>query len=184
MRFAKLALAALMITSAAHAQVPGPDVAGAKSKLEAWFMGYEFVPTSDHYKALGPALSPALAIIAFDEAAHPLTRARAVSSMVHAPNDYTKNALVRLLEDEKTPSLLQRKAVLVLADLWGAEHLALVVNVFTDARADLGLREACARALRGMGPVAYPERDRLLAMEKSPTVRGLLLLTKRVGATE
>jgi hypothetical protein len=187
MRTPKILLAALLLGSlsgSAIAQVPTGALNETRTTLEAWFLGYEFVPTATHYKALGPALGPALTALAFDDTAHLLQRARAVSSMVHAPSDLTEAALVRLVETEGTPSMLQRKAVLALTDVWGAKHLALVVSVFSEARADLRLREACARALRSMGPIAHPARDRLLRLEKAPTVRGLLLETKRVGATD
>ena len=65
----------------AAAQVPTAGLDQAKATVESWFQGYEYVPGPVQYKAVGAALGPALAALAFDPAKHPLVRARAVSAM-------------------------------------------------------------------------------------------------------
>lgn len=153
----------------------------ARRTLEAWFAGYEFVPTAAHYARLGERLEPALLAIARDPAVHPLVQARAVSAMVHAAGAATEDALVGMLSDPDAASLLRRKAALVLAERSGARYLDLLVSAFGAAGDDVLLREACARALRTIGPPAYAARDTLYRETHQPTVKALLGETKRIG---
>ncbi len=152
----------------------------ARRTLEGWFAGFEFVPTGAHYARLGTALGPALVSIAEDRGAHPLVRARAVSAMVYASGRHSEDALVRLLSNADAISLLRRKAVLALVDRSGVRYLDLVVSAFA-ATDDVPLREACARALRSLGPAAYAIRDTLFRETNQPTVKALLGETKQIG---
>lgn len=156
-------------------------VSRARQTIEAWFAGYEFVPTDAHFARLGASLDPALVAIAVDGGAHPLVRARAVSSMVYARGPASERAMVDLVGRPDAPSLLRRKAVLALTARTGARYLDLVVSAFGSAGGDVPFREACARALREMGPVAHGVRDTLYRATAQPTVRGLLGETKQIG---
>ncbi len=156
-------------------------VSRTRRTLEAWFAGYEFVPTDDHFARLGVSIEPALVAIAADSDAHPLVRARAVSAMVHARGLATERAMVALLGHPDAPSLLRRKAVLALTERTGTRYLDLVVSAFGSAHGDVPLREACARALRAMGPAADQTRDTLYRATVQPTVKGLLGELKEIG---
>jgi hypothetical protein len=80
--------------------------------------------------------------------------------MVYAPGPATEAVLVQLAQADE--SLLQRKAVEVLALNHGDTHLDLVATVFINASQDLPLREAAARALAHMpGEAALDLRARL-----------------------
>ena len=154
---------------------PSPEAA-----VRALLSGYEFVPTEAHFRAVGDNLGPVLVKAAQDPALGLLTRARAISAMVHVPPQKTHDVLINLAADSGTPSVLRRKAMFVLADLHGDLHLDLVVSVFVSAPEDTLLREACARAFRSMGPAAYPTRSELFRQEKAPTVRALLRTDKAI----
>jgi hypothetical protein len=158
---------------------PAPDVATARKMLLAWFAGYELVPDEARFRRLGDALGPALRSIAADAGEGLLARARAVSALVYAPSAETSAALAALLDDATAPSLLKRKAVLVLGE-GGVAGLDRVVAVFEAARDDVPLREACARALRAMGDEAVAARATLVAGETAPTVLALLRGDKNV----
>ncbi len=174
-------------TAPGGAQIPGPTapalptptVAAARQSLKAWFAGYELVPDEARFRRLGEALGPALRSIATDAGEDLLVRARAVSALVYAPSTETSAVITALLDDAAAPSLLKRKAVLVLAE-GGIAGLDRVVVVFEAARDDLALREACARALRAMGDEALAARATLVAGERAPTVLALLRGDKNV----
>ena len=169
----------LALAGLAHAQAPSP--LEARDTVRQWFQGYEFVPTEGHFKRMGEHLGPALAAIALDGKDDLLARARAVSAMVYAPGPVTEAVLVQLAQADE--SLLQRKAVEVLALNHGDTHLDLVATVFINASQDLPLREAAARALAHMpGEAALDLRARLHGAEKSPLVKGLLAEHKDVRA--
>jgi hypothetical protein len=158
---------------------PAPDVATARKTLKAWFAGYELVPDEARFRRLGASLGPALRAIAADAHEDVLVRARAVSALVYAPSAETSAAIAALLDDAAAPSLLKRKAVLVLGD-GGVAGLDRVVATFEAARDDLALREACARALRAMGDEALAARATLVTNEQAPTVLALLRADKNV----
>ncbi|MCA9538001.1 MAG: HEAT repeat domain-containing protein [Myxococcales bacterium] len=168
---------------AGPALTPPPVVrpTDARETLRRWFQGFEFVPEEAHFRRLGDGLAPGLLALANDEA-QPLTiRARAVSSMIYADDAATGAWLVARLSDPDAPSLLRRKAALAVGERQGAAAIDLLASALINASDDVPLREACARALRGLGPVAYAARDALLKSETAPTVRGLLLDDKRIG---
>lgn len=173
--------AALCATSPALATPTAKAVAEAQRTLDGWFSGYEFVPEEKHYKRLGEALPYALLRMVVDPDLDLLKRARAVSALVYTPGPVVEEVLVRIAEDDGYDSLIRRKALLVLADNYGARHATLAVNVWASAPSDLLLREASARALRDMGPEAYAVREALLFREKAPSVRALLNEEKNVG---
>ena len=75
----------------------------------------------------------------------------------------------------------RRKAVLALTERTGTRYLDLVVSAFGSAHGDVPLREACARALRAMGPAADQTRDTLYRATVQPTVKGLLGELKEIG---
>jgi hypothetical protein len=166
---------------AAPAPPAAPDQPTARETLRRWFDGFEFVPQAHHYRTLGDALGPALLAIATDPAEHPVVQARAISAMVNATDPATADHLARLLDDPEAPSLLRRKAALAIAERNGAAVTDRLVQTLHNAGNDIALREACARALRSLGPAAYPARDALLRTETAPTVRGLLGAEKRIG---
>lgn len=153
----------------------------ARETLRRWFDGFEFVPQAHHYRTLGDALGPALLAIATDPAEHPVVQARAISAMVNATDAATADHLAHLLDDPEAPSLLRRKAALALAERAGPAVTDRLVQTLHNAGNDIALREACARALRTLGPAAYSARDALLRTETAPTVRGLLGAEKRIG---
>lgn len=160
---------------------PDPPTTTARETLRRWFDGFEFVPQAHHYRTLGDALGPALLAIATDPTEHPVVQARAISAMVNATDAATADHLARLLDDPEAPSLLRRKAALAIAERNGAAVTDRLVQTLHNAGNDIALREACARALRSLGPAAYPARDALLRTETAPTVRGLLGAEKRIG---
>lgn len=166
--------AALFLAGPATAAPSAKAVAAAQRTLDGWFSGYEFVPRPEHYKRLGEALPYALLALATDPEQDLLKRARAMSSLVYAPSPAVEAVLVQLAEDAEQPSVLRRKALAALADVYAERHVDLAVSVWATSPDDVLLREACARALRTMGPPAYPAREALLHREKAPTVRALL----------
>lgn len=189
-------LLALALASPAAAQVApdtapaAPDVTvpdakapgtTARDTVRRWFDGFEFVPTAEHYARIGAELGPALIAIAADPAEHPVVRARAVSAMAAATDAATLAHLGALLDDPDAESLLRRKAALALAERRGEAAIDRLAQALTNAPDDVPLREACARALRGLGPAAHATRDALLRGETAPTVRGLLGAEKRIG---
>jgi len=103
--------------------------------------------------------------------------------MVYAADVDTLGFVSALLADGSAPSLLRRKAALVLGERAGADATALLVSAFAAADDDTFVREACARALRRIGPAAYSARERLFIGETAPSVRALLREGKRVGET-
>lgn len=147
--------------------------------LRGWFRGYEFVPTEAQMTGLGPDLVPALITLAKDNT-QPIVQARAISSMVYARNDVTRLYLTQLAEDAAADSLLRRKAVLVLAEQYGVDVMALMRAVFVASPEDAPLREACARGLRAAGEAALPIRQDLLAAETVDSVKALLNLDKQI----
>lgn len=176
-----LIIKTILIALTSFAYAGDPAVGAARDTVRQWFRGYEFVPTEAHFKRIGEHLAPALASIAWDGKEDLLMRARAVSAMVYAPGPVTEAVLVQLAQADE--SLLQRKAVEVLALNHGDTHLDLVATVFINASQDLPLREAAARALAHMpGEAALDLRARLHGAEKSPLVKGLLAEHKDVRA--
>ncbi len=196
------ALAATVLTAAAaHAQTVAPGdgptltppgqqpgaapapqpAATARDTVRRWFDGFEFVPTEQHFRALGAALGPALIAIADDTTEHPVVRARAISAMVYADDPATLDHVTRQLDDPDGESLIRRKAALVLAERAGPAAIDRLAQTMTNAGDDVALREACARGLRTVGPAAIATRDALLRTETAPTVRGILLPDKRIG---
>lgn len=158
-----------------------PDAQTARQTLRRWFDGFEFVPRAEHYARLGPAAAPALIALAGDDAEHPVVRARAISAMVHLDDGASVEALAALLEDGDAPSILRRKAALVLAERQGPAAIDRLSTALVNAPGDVPLREACARGLRIIGEPAIAARDALLKVETAPTVRGLLGPDKRIG---
>ncbi len=158
-----------------------PDAATARQTIRRWFDGFEFVPRAEHFARLGPAAAPALIALADDTTEHPVVRARALSSMVYLDDPTSAAALARLLESPDAPSLLRRKAALVLAEREGPAAIDRLATALVNAPDDLPLREACARGLRTIGAPAIATRDALLRVETAPTVRGLLGADKRIG---
>ncbi len=163
------------------AAIPAPTADQARQTIRRWFDGFEFVPRAEHFARLGPAAAPALIALAGDAAEHPVVRARALSAMVHLDDPASLSTLAALLESPDAPSLLRRKAALVLAEREGAGALERLTQALLNAPDDVPLREACARGLRGLGPAAHEARDALLRVETAPTVRGLLGAEKRIG---
>ncbi|MFN3202923.1 MAG: HEAT repeat domain-containing protein [Bradymonadia bacterium] len=155
----------------------GPEV--AQKALESWFRGFEFVPTAAHFAQLGPDLEPALLTIARNHD-DMRVRARAISSMVYAPTPTVKRFLVELSTDASAVSLERRKAVLVLADLYGAEVLDTMVKVYDSAPTDAPLREACARGFRAAGEAGMPIRQQMLGRETVASVKALLNVDKQL----
>lgn len=180
MKTTTLMLCLALCAAPALAAPTAKEVAAAQQTLNSWFAGYEFVPDQSHYKRLGEALPHALRAIVADEDGDLIKRARAVSAMLYAPSPLIEALLVQLVENEAQESLLRRKGLLVLANSYGAEHAPLVYNVWVHSPDDLRLREACAHALRDMGPAGYGTRDSLLRLEKAPTVRAILNRDKTV----
>ncbi|MCB9535884.1 MAG: hypothetical protein H6704_06430 [Myxococcales bacterium] len=183
---------ALALTLGASATVAGPaaaqvsdphkQVIQARQALDAWFAGYEFVPEKRHFDGLGVGLGPALAQIVGDADAPLLSRARALSAMVYAPGPETEGALLLIARGANQPSLLRRKAVLVLGESYGPKHLGEIVDVYSQSPDDVPLREACARAIRFAGDQGKVLRTMMLRVEQAPTVRALLHDDKQIGA--
>ena len=166
---------------AATAQAPAPtrapdapkSVESAERTLKAWFAGYEFVPTDRHFARLGQFLAPALVRVA-ELDPNPLFQARAVSAMVHAPGPATEAWLTARLQAADRPSLLLRKAALVLGESYGAKHLELFGAALGQASDDVPLREALARAMLLAGEESKTLRRWILRFEQAPTVRAIL----------
>jgi hypothetical protein len=175
--------AAAALASPATAQVSDAQkqVVQARQALEAWFRGYEFVPEKRHFDRLGAGLGPALVQIVGQADGPLLTRARALSAMVYAPSPETEGALLLIARDANQPSLLRRKAVLVLGESYGPKHLGKIVDVYSQSPDDVPLREACARAIRFAGDEAKVLRTMMLRVEQAPTVRALLHEDKQIG---
>jgi hypothetical protein len=162
---------------------PGVDAASAKRTLASWFRGYEFVPTAADYQRLGPRLGPALVGLAEDTGLALTARARAVSAMTYAHDAATLGHLTGLLDAPSQPSILRRKAALALGQRAAEAAVSPLVDAFAGAGHDVFLREACARALRGIGPPAHAARETLFAIETAPSVRALLREGKQITGT-
>jgi len=152
-----------------------------RQRLLQWFSGYEFVPEASDYAGLGSHLGPALESIARDSSQDLVRRARAVSAMAYAIDQPTLSFVGALLADEGARPVLRRKAALVLGLRAGEGAVAALASAFGSAIDDVFLREACARALRQLGPAGDETRQRLLIAEKASSVRALLEARKRVG---
>lgn len=167
-------------TQAAAAQ-PIEDQARAKALLLQWFHAFEFVPSEMQMTRIAPeALTAALQAILADERLHPAVQARAVSSLVYAPDVAVEALLLTLVADGQRAESLRSKAALVLGEKFGAKHLAVLEATFEAADDDLHLREAIAQAIRKMGPEAHEVRERLWQREQSPAVRHWLSAEKNV----
>lgn len=178
------ASATLAGPAAAQVSDPQKQVVQAREALEGWFRGYEFVPEKRHFDRLGAGLGPALAQIVGQADGALLTRARALSAMVYAPSPETEAALLLIARDGSQPSLLRRKAVLVLGESYGPKHLGKIVDVYSQGGDDVPLREACARAIRFAGDEAKALRTMMLRVEQAPSVRALLNADKQIGADQ
>jgi len=179
--FVTIALAAPAVAQVA----PGADdkaAAQARQALEGWYRGYELVPTAEDFARLGPGLEGALIALLSDPKNDLLLQARVVSSLINVPTPRTETALLRLIENPVLPSLLRRKAALVLGESYGKRHLPVFVRLFGQARDDVPLREALARAVRFAGADGMPMRGLMLRIEDEPSVRALLREDKQIGA--
>ncbi len=178
-------VAAALATPAAAQVAPGANdkaVAQARQALLGWYRGYEFVPTAEHFARLGPGLEGALVALLSDPHNDLLLKARVVSSLINVSTPRTETALLRLLENPAMPSLLRRKAALVLGESYGKRHLGLFVRLFGQARGDVPLREALAQAVRFSGADGLPMRGLMLRVEDEPSVRALLHEDKQLGS--
>lgn len=166
----------------AVAGAQAPSVSAAKTTLTQWFNGYEFVPSAAYFKRVGPHLERALLDLAADTAQPLHIRARAISALVYSPSDTAGISLAMLAEMPGVSSLLRRKAVRVLGEVYQDRYLDLVVSVFNSAGADLPLKEACARSLASMpGQRAIDARAALHGKASNPLLRGALAPTKRIN---
>lgn len=164
----------------ALAAAQAPSAAAARDTLRTWFQGYEFVPQEAHFKRVGPHLEAALAGLALSDAEPLHVRARAISSLVWAPGEAAAHALVTVAESTEE-SLLRRKAVQVLGEVYQDRYLDLVVSVYESARDDVFLQEACARALKAMpGERAVAVRTALHNKAQSPIVKAQLAPPKAI----
>lgn len=175
-----MALLGLLLCPALAAAQAAPTTAAARDTVREWFQGYEFVPTEAHFKRVGPHLEVALATLALSDAEPLHVRARAISSLVHAPGEAAARALVMVAESQ-AESILRRKAVQVLGAVYQDRYLDLVVSVYESAAGDIYLQEACARALAAMpGQRAIDTRTALHHKAQHPMVRAQLAPPKRI----
>lgn len=152
----------------------------ARDTVRQWFQGYEFVPQEAHFKTVGPHLETALASLVLSDAEPLHIRARAVSSLVHAPGEIGARALV-LVAESRAESLLRRKAVRVLGEVYQERYLDLIVSVYEDAHDDIFLQEACARALAAIpGERAISVRTALHLKAQNPLVKAQLAPPKEI----
>lgn len=181
----RLIIALILMALPSLASAQAPSVAAAKTTVQQWFNGYEFVPTEAHFKRVGPHLERALIELAADSKLSIHVRARAVSSLVYTPTDSAGRALAIIAEANPLPvgdggSLLQRKAVRVLGAVFQDRYLDLIVSIYEHAT-DLPLKEACARALTDMpGERVAQVRDALYRKAQHPLLRGQLAPKKRI----
>lgn len=177
----RLFIVLILASMPAIASAQAPTAAAAQATLTQWFNGYEFVPDAADFKRVGPHLEPALLSLIAD-AQQPLhIRARAISALVYSPSTKAGIALAIVAEAADAESLLRRKAVRVLGEVYQDQFVDLVVSVFGSAGADLPLKEACARALAAMpGQRAIDARAALHAKASNPLIRGALAPAKRI----
>lgn len=162
------------------AAAQAPSAQAARDTVRQWFQGYEFVPQEAHFKRVGPHLEVALAGLALNDAEPLHVRARATSALVYAPGDAAAHALVTVAESQ-AESLLRRKAVRVLGEVYQDRYLDLIVSVYEDAHDDIFLQEACARALKAMpGDRAIAVRTALHHKAQSPLVKAQLAPPKEI----
>ena len=166
----------------AFASAQAPSVSAAKTTLTQWFNGYEFVPSAADFKRVGPHLESALIGLVGDGQQPLHIRARAISALVYSPSNTASMALVMLAESTTAESLLRRKAVRVLGEVYQDRYVDLVVSVYDNAGADLPLKEACAKSLAAMpGQRAIAARAALHGKASNPLLRGALAPTKRIN---
>lgn len=152
-----LLLAAPSIGSAAPAD-PVPAVLRA----------HEYVPGETRPD---PELRAALRRTAADVEEDPVVRGRALTLLARA-GDTEAEPILRGLMAAGTEPFLRRKALESFVILRGATALQEVRLAYETG--DARMREACARALRRLGPAGAELRARLRPVEPDPEVRRLL----------
>jgi HEAT repeat protein len=128
-----------------------------RGKVEALLTGYEYVPTAEDWKKLGPGVLPVLEAVFRDAKALPTTRMRAVSSMAFVEDPLAVTTLKTIAAETQTEARYRAKAVLALGQLGGAEAITSLSPVLESP--DTTMREAAARAL---GQAGGPEARRIL----------------------
>lgn len=162
-----LLLGALGAPAAAGAQAP------TAQQVRELLSGYEYVPSGEDLRALGPDTLRVLIELYAAPDAPPWVRLRAIAAVGHYPEPATRTFLLAVARAEGQSDLLVREAVLALGRAFG-EHAIADVRPFLSHREPV-VREAAGMAL---GRIATPRavdllRARIVA-ERDPGVRRAL----------
>lgn len=150
---------------------PGPE--NVRAKVETLLSGYEYVPTNEDWKRVGPGALDVLVQIANDPAQLPTRRTRAVASMAQVENPKATDTLLTLANDSKVEVRYRSTAVEALGAKLGDAALPKVSPLLNAKDAEL--REASARAIARMNTAdARKTLESRLEKEQDPAVRDAL----------
>ncbi len=141
-----------------------------KARVEALLSGYEFVPSEEHFKPLGPQALTVLEQIFNDPSALPTRRNNAVAAMALVDNPAAESKLRAIVTDPKIDLQLRSTAAMALAHRTGEKALPDLLPLL-DAE-EPRLRDAAARAVGSVGtPGAKKALEDRLGKEEDPSVR-------------
>ncbi|MFL5318668.1 MAG: HEAT repeat domain-containing protein [Myxococcaceae bacterium] len=147
---------------------PGPD--DVRAKVMALLSGYEYVPTAEDWKRVGPGALDVLAEIAADSTQLPTRRTRAVACMGQLDTPKASERLTTLVTNEKLEPQYRGTAIEALGAKLGDKALPTVKPFLTASNAEL--REATARTLSRMKtPEARKTLESRLEKEQDAAVR-------------
>ncbi len=122
------------------------------ASVESLLAGYEYVPSDEDWRKLGPDALPVLERIFNDPNALKSTRSRAVSSMGQVAHPDASARLSLIMVDASVDGWFRSRAVLALAYRDGAASAAKITPMLDDTSIDV--REAAGRALGSVGGAA------------------------------
>lgn len=147
---------------------PGPEE--LRPKVEALLNGYEYVPTAEDWKRLGPNALTVLQDIAKDTTQLPTRRTRAVASMGQVDNPNAGQTLTAMVSDVKVDARYRATAIEALGARLGDKALPTVKPYLSATNVEL--REATARTLSRMTtPDARKSLESRLEKEQDAAVR-------------
>jgi HEAT repeat protein len=145
-----------LLTLIGAASVAAAQDAKTVSNIDEMLGGIESSPSADEWKKLGDDAPAVLLKIAGDSKQLATRRARATTALKYFPNADTQKGLNDLLNDDKTPMVVRRRAALSLT-AFGNDSLP-VLETYA-AHNDKRLRESVIKAL---GALKTPESKMLL----------------------
>ena len=168
--------ACLVVVAPSAGRAGEPSKEEVRRRVEVLLSGYEHVPSASDWERAGPPamVGEALVELARQDDARPSTRARAVSSMRHAPTPEVRQYLLATVRDAHAVPLLRRKAIQSLGAVEGDAALPVIRPLLLDP--DPFNREAAIRGIAEVGTKAALEAvEAHDAHEASAVVRGTIV---------